>query len=280
MGLLDDLQVEVKKIRADEFRQNAELGAQEEFYSVHLRPVMLRVYQYLSDIVDNLSIIVPDISPSYPLNPLLKEGVALKQGDYKFSFDNSKTPHQIDIRCSCTLERPQEFHVPTKDAALRYAELLESHKFPHHRKDHRDRKHNIRGATFILEGPMKVHMRIHARAADKCIYIDLRNLEDQPLKRYKFPPEKVDDELLERLARLLIREESRLVEVSIDDDYREELRRRIELDKRRDEEALAEAYAHMEAENQAEKDARLTNRAKRAVVERADGVLKIFQRLK
>lgn len=241
---------------------------------------MLRAYQYFSDIVENLNIVAPDINPGYPLNPLLKEEVALKQGDYKFNFDNGKTPHQIDIRCSCTLERPQEFHVPTKDAALRYEELLESHKFPYHRKDHRDRKHNIRGATFILEGPMKVHMRIHARSADRCIYIDLRNLEDQPVKRYKFPPEKVDDELLERLARLLIREESRLVEVSIDDDYRDELRRRIELDKRRDEEVLAAARAHLEAEKQAEEDAKMTNRARRAVAERADEVLKIFQRLK
>jgi hypothetical protein len=241
---------------------------------------MVQAYGYLSEIVDNLNIVAPDIHPSYPLNPLLRQGVALNQTDYRFSFDNRKSPRQIDILCTCTLDQPQEFHVATEEAVVKHADLLRSYKFHHHQRNRLDKLHNIRGATFILEGPMKVHMRVFAHAADKCIYIDLRNLEDQPYKRYKLSPDKVDDELLERLARLLIREESTLVEVKVCDNVRDELRRRLELEKRRDEEDLAQAYADLEAERLAEKNAKLINRAKRAVAERTGEVLKVIQRFR
>jgi hypothetical protein len=239
---------------------------------------MVRTYGYLSEIVDNLNIVAPDIHPSYPLNPSLKHGVTLSQTNYEFHFDNRKSPRQIDIICTCALDQPQEFHVATKDAVVKQADLLKSHKFHYHQRNRLDKLHDIRGATFILEGPMKVHIRVAANAADKSIYIDLRNLGDQPYKRYKFSPDKVDDELLERLARLLIREESTLVEVEICDDVRDELRRRLELEKRRDEEDLAEAYAHMEAERLAENDAKLINRTKRAVAEGVGQVLKVFSK--
>jgi hypothetical protein len=278
MGLLDDLKLEVQKIRAEELEQNVEFESQEKFYDEYLKPVMVRSYGYLSEIVDNLNIVAPDIHPSYPLNPSLKHGVTLSQTNYEFHFDNRKSPRQIDIICTCALDQPQEFHVATKDAVVKQADLLKSHKFHYHQRNRLDKLHDIRGATFILEGPMKVHIRVAANAADKSIYIDLRNLGDQPYKRYKFSPDKVDDELLERLARLLIREESTLVEVEICDDVRDELRRRLELEKRRDEEDLAEAYAHMEAERLAENDAKLINRTKRAVAEGVGQVLKVFSK--
>ncbi|RLA50125.1 MAG: hypothetical protein DRR42_13985 [Gammaproteobacteria bacterium] len=278
MGLLDDLKLEVQKIRAEELERNAEFESQEKFYDEYLKPVMVRTYGYLSEIVGNLNIVVPDIHPSYPLNPSLKHGVTLNQANYEFHFDNRKSPRQIDILCTCILDQPQEFHVATEEAVVKHADLLKSYKFHYHQRNRLDKLHNIRGATFILEGPMNVHIRVFAHAADKCIYIDLRNLENQPFKRYKFSPDKVDDELLERLARLLIREESTLVEVKVCDNVRDELRRRLELEKCRDEEDLAEAYAHMEAERLAEKNAKLINRTKRAVAEGVGQVLKAFSK--
>ena len=278
MGLLDDLKLEAEKIRAEEQEQNAEFESQEEFYDEYLKPVMVRAYAYLSEIVDNLNIVAPDIRPSYPLNPSLKVGVVLNQANYVFSFDNRKSPRQIDILCTCTLDQPQEFHVATKEAVENQAELLRSHKFHHHQRNRLDNLHNIRGATFLLEGPMKIHIRLLAQAADRCIYIDLRNLEDQPVKRYRFAPDKVDDELLERLARLLIREESRLVEVKVSDKLREELRLKLELEKRREEEDLAQAYAELEAEKLAENDDKLINRARRLVAEKTGEVLKVLSK--
>lgn len=278
MGLLDDLQSEVKKLKEDDLKQDAELRAQEEFYDAQLKPVMVRAYDYFSEIVENLKIVAPDIRPNYPIDPQEREGITLNQSDYQFDFDNVKNPRQINIYCTCTLEQPREFHVPTKDAVLKYAELLKSYGFPHHCKNHLDKLYNIRGGTFLLEGPLNIHIRILAHPADRCIYLIFRNLEDQPNKRYKFLPEAVDDVLLERLARVLIREESKLVEVQVSDGVRGELRRQLEQEKNRNEEDLAQAYLDMEAEKLAEEEAKLINRTKRAIAEGVDKVSKIIKK--
>ena len=280
MGLLDDLQSEVKKRKEEDLKQDAELRAQEEFYEAELRPVMLRAYDYFSEIVENLNIVAPDIRPNYPIDPLERDGITLGQNDYEFDFDNSKKPRQINIYCTCTLERPLEFHVPTKDAVLKYGDLLNSYGFPHHCKNHLDDLYNIRGGTFLLEGPLKVHIKIFAHPADRCIYLTFRNLEDQPDKRYKFSPDALDDEFLERVARVLIRQERKLVEVQVSDNVRDELRRHLEQEKLRNEEDLAQAYLQIAAEKLAKEEAKLVNRTKRAIAVSVDKVSKIIKDVK
>ena len=280
MGLLDDLQSEVKKRKADDIKQNAELQAQEDFYHAQLKPVMLQAYDYFSEVVESLQIVAPDIRPGYPFDPLQKQGISFHQSDYEFDFDSAKNPRQINIYCTCTLERPLEFHVPTKESVLKYTELLEAYGLPFHCKNHLDKLYNIRGGTFLLEGPINVHMQIIAHPADKCVYINLRNLEDQPAKRYKFSPELIGYEFLERLARLLLREESKLVEVQVCDNVRDNLRRQVEADKRQNEEDLAQAYEHIEAERLAGEEARLINRTKKAMAEGVGRVSKAIKNLK
>lgn len=156
--------------------------------------------------------------------------------------------------------------------------MLDSYKFTHHCKNQLDQRHTVTSATFILEGPMKVHIRILAHPADRCVYIALQNIEELPFQRYKFSPEKVDAGLLDRLARVLVRKESKLVEVKISDDVRDELRRKLALEKRREGEDLAQAHAYREAERQAEEEAKLINRARQALAGVAEGVLKVFSR--
>jgi len=280
MGLLDDLKTKVDTIKIEELKQNAEFEAQEEFYSIYLQPAMKGAYDYLSEIVKNLNIITPEIYPAYPLDPSKKQGVTLSQGNYKLDFDNPETPHQIDIRCKCILEQPHDFHISGRDAVLKHTKLLESYNFPFHRKDLRDKRHKVSSAKFFLEGPMVAHIRIHAHSADRCIYIHLRNIEEKSVKLYKFSPEKVDDQLLERLARVLIREESTLVKVAVSDEFRTELRYMLELDKRRDEEDLANAIADLEAEKQVKESMRLTNRAKNAVALGTGKALGFMQKIK
>lgn len=275
MGLLDDLQKEVDTKRAEEQRQTAELEAQEEFYESQLKPVMVRAFHYWQEVIENLNIVERDVRPAYPLDPSIRNGITLVQGDYRLDYDNRKSPRQINICCTCTLDQPHQFHLPTKDAVLKHSDFLDSYEFAYHRRERRDKRHNIRSAFFFLEGPMPVHIQILADAKERCISVHLRNLENQPIKRYTFSPERFDDALLERLALLLIREESALVEVAISDDARNELRTRVELDKRRNEEDLADALRHLAIEKERTENAKLINRLRRTVALKAGKILQI-----
>lgn len=275
MGLLDELQREVDTKRAEEQRQMAELEAQEEFYESQLKPVMVRAFHYWQEVIQNLNIVERDVRPSYPLDPSIRNGITLAQGDYRLDYDNWKSPRQINIDCICTLAQPHQFHLPTKDAVLKHSDFLDSYEFAYHRRERRDKHHNIRSAFFFLEGPLPVNIQILADAKERCISVHLRNLESQPYKRYTFLPDKFDDALLERLALLLIREESALVEVAISDDTRKELRTQVELDKRRSEVELADALLHLASEKERNENTKLINRLRRTVALGAGKLLRI-----
>ena len=68
--------------------------------------------------------------------------------------------------------------------------------------------------------------------------------------------------------KVLVREESKLVEVEVSEDFQSELRRRLEIENRRKEEELAKAYAEIEAEKQAEHEAKPSYKAKKALQEK------------
>lgn len=280
MGLLDNLQSRVDKIREEENKKNVQLQDEEAFYESQLKPVMIRVQDYFATIIENLNIVAPEVYASYPLNPVEKTGVLLKQSEYSIHSDSGRHPHQVEILAICNMVGPLEFYVPTKDGASNYDDLLESYGIPFHRKNKLDAMFEIRGATFLLEGPIKSHIIVSTNAAEKCINIFVRNIESQPIKRYKFDPGKVDEKLLERLARLLVREETTLVEVKLCETFRDELQAQLEEEKRLRAAALEEAYAEIEAERREAENARLVNRTKHAISKGNDKVSKLISKFR
>jgi hypothetical protein len=262
MKLLDELMEEARRIRAKEIRLNAELEAQSDYYNAQLLPVMLRSHDYFAAVIENLNIVAPDVHVRYPLNPQLEHGVSLKQSLYKFRADNKENPRQIDIFCRCTLEKPHEFYLSSPKQAQAHADLLDSYDFAYHRKNRLDRHHDISGATFILEGPMMAHIRMTAHPADKSIRFVLRNIEHQPVKRYSFAPDAVDEALLENVAKVLLRRIPRLVERKVDSTLRARLQDRIAHDRDETAQDIAQAYAEREAAKLAEKKSGLVDRAK------------------
>jgi len=273
MSLLSDLQEEVRKIRSQERAQDAQRETERAYYQQHLRPVMLRAYAYFAEIVENLNIVSPDITVRYPLDPQLEHGIRLKQSQYKYRADNRESPRQIDIICRCTLEKPHEFHITNPRTIQQHTELLDNYNFPYHRKNRLDRHHQVRGATFILEGPMMVHIRITANAAKRSVQIGLRNLEQQPVKRYSFPPADVTEELLERLAKVLLRQLPRLEEKQVDPGLRQHLQSQIKQQRYETEQDLTRAFAERQASQQAEQNASMIQRTGRLLQQRTRELL-------
>lgn len=275
MGLLDDLKKQAREKEDKERQRQAELKAQELYYDTHLHGVMRQAHAYFLELVQQLNIVAPEVHPAYALAPANEPPITLKQEGYVFRADNTDKPKSLSVRCECHLDERLEFYVRTKPAVTAYAELLDSHGFPHYTKNEVDERLDVTNATFVLEGPLKVQIRLLASPEDRCIYIDLLNVDKQPRKRYRLGPEKVDETLLDRLARMLLREETTLVEVEVSDDVRAELRRKLEEDNRRKAHERALAEATYEAERLAAEETRMINRAKRTV---AGSIKKIISR--
>ena len=274
MGVLDDLKKEAQQKAEGEEAAGSDLEAQEAFYASKLQPAMRRAHDYFADLVQALEKAERKVTASYCLDPEQKESVSLLQGKYIFRTDDYDNPRKLIVATECKLDRRREYLVRGRGAVTRYASLLDDHQLPYYTKDELDHSHQVVNATFTLEGPLKVQIRILASPENRCLYIDLLNVEALPTKRYKLPPEKLTDTLLDRLARMLMREESVLVEVKVSDDAREQLREKLEAERRRQAMEQAKVDAAIEAERRAEEEAKLVNRAKKSVTGIAGGLKK------
>lgn len=261
MGIQDELQAEVDRIRASEAREQARLDSQDAYYREHLRPAMLRATAYFRELIDKLSVVEPSITVRYRLNPYQPDGVALKQSKYRLRVDSEENPKLVDVLCTCTLDRPREFFVANARMAESRSKILNDYGFPHHRKNKLDGFLNICGATFILEGPMTVRIRILADAEQRAVEIELRNFFDEPEARYhRFRPEQLDDDMLDRLAQLLLRKIPQLVETRVSDEVRDQLRTRLRVEQLTRERELESARRELAAEEEAARAARPINR--------------------
>jgi hypothetical protein len=266
MALLDDLKSQAADIKATEAALRAEQQAQEEFYTLSLRPVMIKARDYFDEIIRNLCIIDPSIECSYPFDPISQVArVAFTQSEYSFDYDDSRNPHQLYIRCICRLQKPTEFYVPTKEGVEQYAKMLNDYALPFHQKNQLDKRYDIRGATFILDEALPTQIRVLSSPVDHCIYVDFRNFEETPFARYRFNPDQLTIEMLEKIARVLLRKEAKLVSFDVSEEFRGELQKQLEVDRLTKEKDVAEGLSYLEVERQGEEEARLINRTKSAL---------------
>lgn len=268
MSLLADLQSQAAEKRADELALREEQQAQEEFYASKLRPAMIQAREYFDEVVANLRVIGPDIKCKYPLNPESSQGITFHQSDYDFFYDEASNPTQLTIGCICRINRAADFYVPTKARVEKYAELLNSYGLTYHQKNRLDDHYNIRGATFFLDEVLPAKIIIQSHPADRCVYVYLKNFEKAPLKKYSFSPEKLTMELLERIARMLLREETELVKVTVADHFREKLQQQVQSERLKKEREVAQGLAYLDSSKRAEQESRLINRAKSALLAR------------
>jgi hypothetical protein len=266
MTLLDDLKAQAADVKAAEFALREEQQAQEEFYALSLRPAMVQARDYFDEVIRNICIVDPSIECSYPFDPNQMAGVTFTQSEYAFDYNDSRNPRQLYIRSICRLRKPAEFYVPTKKGVEKYAKLLHDHVLPFHQKNQLDERYDIRGATFILDEALPAQIRILSSPADRCIYVDFRNFEEKPFVRYRFNPDQLTIEMLEKIARVLLRKEPKLISFDVSEEFRGELQKQLEIDRLKKEKDVEEGLAYLETEQQAEeKEARLINRTKSAL---------------
>ncbi|MEP5568583.1 MAG: hypothetical protein ABJN62_12155 [Halioglobus sp.] len=256
MSLIESLRNEVEIRESEHAAILAEREAQQTYYEDSLKPSMQEARSYFLEVVRNLKFLKTVTPVSLPMAPDGESLVAMEQSGYEFFYDNANNPMRLDIVCECLVSGAQRFYLSTPDKVAQYTEFLDGLHFSYHRKTELDSKYEIRNATFELEGPLKVGVTIEASLADRCIYIYMRNVEGLAKKRYRFAPEKVDTALMERLARLILRQEETLVNVTLPNEVRNELSMQVMAERQEREKDLKIAIEEMRLERLAEVEAR------------------------
>lgn len=227
MGLLDELKQEAESLKAREEETTQELTqADTERSSRMLEPKMKALYKYFTEFCDHLNVVTPDVSGDY-----LLEGLGtltnLRQGDYKLATDEPDSVNKFTFHWSCSRPGRQEFKVPNAIVAEKHRENLWNYNLKFTKRD----LQNGAGASFVVEAFVPVTCEFEADPVKGVIRLKLKNLGALGIINHAYKPERVNEELMDEFAKLVLRRPNRFDELSgekMSETLRQKLREGVE----------------------------------------------------
>lgn len=255
MGLLDDLkkQADAKKVT----EQQAVLSQQEleQYYQDEIHPGMLNIYNYLNEMISHLNYLEHPTIARYPFLPG-NEYVELTQSQYKAVIDSTKTTKNITLNFECHFPEPLLVDVDGKDRIEGYSDVLKNYKIKFDRRDEKDKDYKLVRSHFSVEGPVFAMVNFMGDIEKSCVNLFMRNVEKPGITKHVLKPEHLNNEFMDRLAKYLIRESDDFLKLDMDENAKDEIRKKLQEVQQQREQELIDAEKRLKEEEEAEKNKR------------------------
>ncbi|MGD8908306.1 MAG: hypothetical protein PVI92_03090 [Chromatiales bacterium] len=217
-----------------------EVAQMEADYRQRIRPAMLKILRYLSDLTDQLKVLDPDIYQDYTL-PGIGLVKGLRQGDYVVNADSTDNTKTIRLRFSCTDEREREYAVKPKSTADETRAFLETQVMRYAEWPIRNPQQQIIGLNFQLAVKVDVNFIFKADLEQGALTLIISNFSDFKVEKSVVQPERIDETWLDNLGNYLLRRRKNLYELEITENDKAAIRQKVEAAKRQREVELQEA---------------------------------------
>lgn len=232
MGLLDDLKQEAEELKSKE-DESAPEDTQAEMERARrlLEPKMKALYKYFTEFCEHLNVVTPDVSGDY-----LLEGLGtlsnLHQGDYKLATEDPNSIQKFTFHWSCAGRGSKEFKVSNPIIAEKHRETLWNLNLKFNKRD----LQNGAGAVFVVEAFVPVSCEFETDPVKNVIRMKLKNLGALGIINHAYPPDKINEELMDEFAKLVLRRPNRFDELSgekMSDTLRQRIREGVEQERER-----------------------------------------------
>lgn len=229
MSLLDDLKKEAQRLQESNEADQVALR-REAVYRDRLKPAMLSLLHYLSELTDQLKLLNLEVRQDYEL-PGIGLVRGLRQGGYVVNADSTENTHAIRLRFSCVADHEQEYAVKPKSAADETRAFLESQTMRYAEWPIRDPLQGVVGLNFQLTVKVDVNFIFKADPDQGAIQLLISNFEGFKPERSVVQPERITESWLDNLGNYLLRRRENLYELEISDADKEEIRRKVEAER-------------------------------------------------
>ncbi len=251
MGILDDIKNQAEALKAKEEAEQQRQAELLEYYQQNLNPKMQQIYSFLNELTTHLNYIKQHTPVEYPVKPGHTPHTFLQQ-DYKVTIDSAKDIREINLRFDCVLEEPLVIEVEGADRVRNYTELLHSYRIEFNRTDEKDSKYELIGAKFRVPGPIPVNVIFQGDVENSAINLILRNVEKPGVVKHSFKDRHITEEFLDGLGKYILRQNPEFFKLDIDEQQKEEIRRKIQEDMQRRQQELEEAERLLKEEEEKE----------------------------
>lgn len=250
MGLLDELEQEAERLRAEAAAQAAARGDREQVWTQQLAPAMANLAAYLEKLTTNLGFLKRRARFEFEL-PGYGRVVAYADPEFQLKSSPTKIAHEITLDWAAqvateecpTLELEGTARIKALQGVFqnqRLSGLVESRK-------------NANGepvaARFQARGRIPLRVHVQAELETSMARMQFANLEGFGSSGRSFGAEQLTPELFDALGRFITREDLEFARERLPEDLRKQLRSRIERDqlKREWEQKLARQLEEDEA---------------------------------
>ena len=235
MGVLDELKHQAAVLRQADEEQARSREARTTAALAAALPAVFRIHLHLRDLAEQLRILQPDIRIALDI-PGLGAVPGFRQDAMEVDADGNP-PDRVSARFALRYERRGQFELKGVGSVNAWL-------------DNARRKGLLVKLVRMLEPPGGAERALVALAESVAAAIDfsidresgsivllIRNFEQLGERRQVVRPEDVTSRWLDELTRFIMRQPHRFLVQELPPDLRENLRRRLELDKRREQEA-------------------------------------------
>ena len=231
MGLLDELKQEAEIKRAEAARVAEAEQARLRDFQERIHPRVVRLFTFLSELAEHLNFIAKPVRVSYPIKTyaVLRD---LVQQDYKIRSDSMEAMREIDFSFDCVGEERVEFEVENKLYIERLEEYLSSARLNFTCHKSKDNRHNVTSARFRVDAHVPVRFEFKVDVDAGVIRLVMRNYHGLHVDHFSIDPEHIDQDYLDELGKFILRQESQLFRLEMSEEERQQLRRRLEAEKK------------------------------------------------
>ncbi len=255
MGYLDELRKQAETRQAEDHAEQELQAQREKFYRTEMLPRLESCYTYLSQMVDHLNYVKPDIEGRYVLKGF-GELHGLKQEAYEVKVDSRQNMQQIMLRYVCRGEDNYEFGVHGKKSINRYIDYLRGTGMTFQHRETMDSTHTVTDARFFVKSEIPISVNLTADIARSLVLVGVRNVDDFVSREFQVSPADLDEEFFDKLARFIVREDMEFMRLDIPSETRQALQKKVQEEQLRREQELREAEQAAREQEQAEEQNR------------------------
>ncbi len=259
MGLLDDLRKQSEEIKDKEAQEEARRELAERVYREQIMPKMLDLYRHLNELTQHLNIVKLDVTAPYTFGGD-GQSIELKQHDYITHIDSTTETKLVTCAFRCTSPRDFECTAVGKQAIDKYIDYLKKYNLQYQLQESRNPDGQINGARFTVKASIPVRFAFKADVENGGVALTYNNFDGLGLRHYNFKADIINEDFLDRMGRLIIREIDNFLTATMTDEARDQLRAQIIEEQRQRQRELEEAERFLAEEELKRKAEQANNR--------------------